>query len=720
MNPNDPTHRAVYRHAQMHRLFAPRSVAVLGASQSPHPFGSRVISKLEEAGFTGEIHPINPKYDRIGERICYPSVAQLPTAPDCIVVTVPREAVEPAIEQAAALGIGGAVIFTSGYAETGKAEHIALQQRLADISRGSQLRIIGPNCVGMLNYNVGFQATFAIAPFAGKPGPRAIGLVSQSGGLGFALAQAGEHGISFSHVLTLGNACDVDVADQISYLADDPSCHAIACVFEGMAQPWRLLEAADIAHRAGKPLVIYKMATGAAGAAAALSHTGSLAGTDEAYRAAFARSGVVVVDDFEALIETTSFFAKAGKPKADGVAVLATSGGACVMLADKAEAHGVSLPQPGPAAREVLERVIPEFGSSGNPVDVTGQVQASPEAFYQCVDTLLEDPAYGAVLIPQPHASQATRDRLKVFSEAGARHGKIVASLWMSEWLEGPGALETELDPHVALFRSPDRAMRTLAAWNRQAAWARSLVRERVRTSPSQARNAAADVLASVPDRTVAERDAKKALAAYGVPVVQEKLVQTAAEAVAAAALLGFPVAMKVESPDLPHKTEAGVVRLALQNQAEVAAAFDEVWANAHKALGGQGASGRIAGVLVQPMVARGIEVMVGARVDPQFGPLVVVGLGGILVELLQDSAIDLAPVAPWQARAMLERLRGRRLLEGFRGMPSVDLDALADVVARLSEFIADQQETVAELDVNPLICHGAKIVAVDALIVKK
>lgn len=715
MNPKTPR-RGVYRHAQLQRLLSPASVAVLGASRSAHPFGSRVIAKLGEAGFRGLIYPVNPKYDAIGDLACYPSIAALPDVPDCVVIAVPREAVAGAVEQAAALGIGGAIIFSSGFSETGKPECIAMQERLAEISRGSQLRILGPNCLGVLNYNIGFQATFGVSPFSGPPGERAIGLISQSGGLGFSLAQALEHGISFSHVLTLGNACDVDVADEISYLADDPTCHVIACVFEGMANPLRILEAADIAHAAGKPLIIYKMATGQLGAAAAMSHTGSLAGADATYRAAFARAGVVVVDDFEALIETAAFFAKAGRPKAPGVAVLATSGGACVMLADKAEDHGVRLPQPGAQARTVLERVVPEYGSAGNPCDVTGQVQASPDALFACVDALMGDPAYGVLVIPQPHASDQTRGRLPIFSEAARRHGKLVASIWLSEWLEGPGAVETEQDPHVALFRSSDRCFAALAAWQRREQWTLERTHERPRATDPSAAATAARRLAELPDGVITESVAKALLAGYGVPVVTERLVHSAAEAAEVASEVGYPVALKLQSPDVPHKTEAGVVRLGLADREAVLRAYASVMENTARI----SPAPRVEGALVQPMVPQGLELMVGARVDPLFGPVVVVGLGGTLVELLRDTVLALAPIAAWEARALLQRLRGAALLRGFRGSEPVDLDTLSDIVARLSEFIADQREHVAELDVNPLICSGDRIVAVDALIVKR
>lgn len=716
MNPNSESSiRSVYRHQELRKLLAPASVAVVGASQSPAPFGSRVIAKLEEAGFCGEIFPVNPKYAQVGKRTCYPSIAALPSAPDCAVIAVAREAVQPAIEDAAQIGVGGAIIFASGYAETRRADRIAQQQTLTEIARRSGLRILGPNCIGLINYNNGFQATFGISPFGKTPGPRAIGLISQSGGLAFSLAQAVERGISFSHVLTLGNACDVDVADQISFLADDPSCHAIACMFEATPNPSRLLEAARIAHAAGKPLVIYKMAVGNLGATAAMSHTGILAGTRAAYQAAFRRAGIIEVDGYEGLLEATAFFAKAKRPKASGVAVLATTGGACVMFADHAEEHAVPLPQPGDATRAVLEREVPDFGSPRNPCDVTGQVQASPEALFACVDALLADERYGALVIPQAHASDQTRARLKVFSDAARRHDKIVASVWLSEWLEGPGAIESELDPQLAMFRSTDRCFAALAAWNRREQWLRSAARACPRSASIEATRMGAELIAGAQSPILTEHVAKQVLAAYGIPIVSEQLVQSASEAQTAASALGYPVALKVASPDLPHKTEAGVVRLALKNEAELLAAYESVMANAAKAT----PAPRIAGVLVQPMVARGVEVIVGGRVDPLFGPLVVVGLGGVMVELLKDTVLELAPVAPWQALEMIERLKGRTLLAGFRGSQPVNLAKLAEIVSRASELVADQRQLIAELDINPLICAGENIVAVDALIVK-
>jgi acyl-CoA synthetase (NDP forming) len=318
--------------------------------------------------------------------------------------------------------------------------------------------------------------------------------------------------------------------------------------------------------------------------------------------------------------------------------------------------------------------------------------------------------------VAHPYAYLAAVPRAKVFSEAAKRYGKIACTVWLPEFLEGPGAREAETDSHVAMFRSVDRCFATLASWQVREQWLSAQPRKLGRVAPKEAALTAAKLLDAASNRVLTEREAKEVLAAYGVPVVGEKLVQSANEAAAAATSLGFPVALKVESPDLPHKTEAGVIRLGLKTEADVKAAFDAVMANADKV----NPKPKLNGVLVQPMIGAGTEVIVGARIDPQFGPLVVAGLGGILVELLKDAQVELAPVNNSEARAMLGRLKGQAALTGFRGSEPVDLDKLADIIARLSEFAADQQQRIAELDVNPLICSGGRVVAVDALIVRK
>jgi acyl-CoA synthetase (NDP forming) len=703
----------VYRREEMKRLFEPHSIAIVGISPRPGTFGERTLGNLER--YTGRVDLVNAKYERIGDRICYPSLRSLPEVPDCAVIVVGREHVEPLVRECADLGVGGAIIFASGYAETGKPERIAEQQRLTDIARGSSLRIVGPNCIGLVNHTLGAMTSFTTFSRLDNPLPASIGIASQSGAMANSLGQAIEQGSSFSHILAAGNSCDIDIADLVSYLADEPHCRSIISVFEGMDAPSRFIEAAEIAWANNKPLIVNKLATGEQGAAAALSHTGSLAGSNAAYRAAFERAGVIMVDRFEHLVETAAFFAKVPELKATGVAVISTSGGASIMSADKAELHGVPLPQPSDATRTILESRIPEYGSARNPCDVTAQVIGDPESMFECSNALMSDPIYGTVVMAQPQAYDFATPRIKVLSDLAIRHGRMACNVMVSQWKSGPGTRETEIDPRVALFRSMDNCFATIAAWHAREARRDAGPRALGRVAGKDAREVAAATINRSLNTVLTEREAKQALSAYGVPVVSEWLVQTAEEAVRVASECGTPVVMKVESPDLPHKTEAGVIRLNVEGPDQVRAAYGEILANAARVI----PMPRIHGVLLQPMVSKGVEIMVGARVDPQFGALIVVGLGGVFVELLKDTVVDLAPVTHVEALGMLQRLQGSSILDGFRGMAAVDRDGLAEVICRLSEFAADQGEKITELDVNPLICNGSSIVAVDAMIVK-
>ena len=706
--------RPVYRHRDLERVLNPASIAVVGASARPGSFGERLQANL--SGYEGRVYLVNARYEQLGDRKCYPSLAALPEPPDCVAVAVPREAAELVAREAGQAGAGGVILYASGYAETRKPERIAEQERLTALAQEYRLRILGPNCLGIANYTRAARITFADYPTPRAPTRFAVGIASQSGALSQSLAQAMERGTSVSHAFSAGNQSDVDVADFVAYLAEDPHCRAIACVFEGMSHPERLLEAAELAWSADKPLLIHKIATGRLGAEAAISHTGSLAGSDAAYRAAFARAGAIVIDEFEALMEAAAFFAKAPPPRSRGVAVAATSGGASIMAADKAEIHGVALPQPSDRVRAVLEAHIPDFGSARNPCDVTAQVVNNPESLWACGDALLSDECFGALVMPQPVAFDFHKPRIAAFSELSQRYGKITCNVLVSDWLQGPATLEAEADPHVAMFRSMDRCFRSIAAWHRRDDRRRGGPRVLVRRSGAEAAARAAQLIEDAPHDTLTEREAKAVLAAYGIPVVAERLVHDQAGAAAAAADMGYPVVVKIESPDLPHKTEAGVIRIGIRNGEELHAAFDTVMLNARKA----GEHVRIVGVLVQPMIPPGVELMVGARIDPHLGPLILVSIGGVFVDLLKDAALELAPVTAIEARSMLERLKGAALLHGFRGSEPLDIERAGDLIGRLSELAADQRERIVELDVNPLICSGQRIVAVDALLVRR
>ncbi len=711
---NPAPDRAVYRHAELVRLFEPRSIAVVGASPTEGSVGALTLRNLSL--FSGRVHLVNAKYPFIGEASCHASLSALPEVPDCVIVAVGRDGVRDVIEECIALGVGGAVVFASGYAETGRPERAAEQARLHSMASGTGLRFLGPNAVGFIHHGLGLAASFTPnVALCRSTGP-AIGLVSQSGGVGNGLTQALHRGIAFSHTLSPGNSGDVDCADCISYLVDAPQCKAIAVVLEGFESSARLLEAARHAWTRDKPLVIFKLGRSRQGAEAALSHSGFIAGSAEAFQAALESAGAIVVDRLEALIETAAFFAKAPPAPvlAQGVAIISASGGTVVHATDEAELHGVALPAMNAALVQQITMLVPDFAVVRNPLDLTSSPNG-PQRLLDCTAALLADPAYAAVVAPHVYSFPSEVRKFASLGELAQRHGKPVLLNWISEWVEGPGAQEGHVNAHVAVFRATGAAFAALAAWMARARQRAVPVPAAERSAPADAAARAATIITLARARTLDEHEAKSVLQLYGVKVTEQHLATDADDAVHAARRFGGDVALKIESPDIAHKTEAQAVKLGCRGDAEVRAAFDMIMANARRAA----PAARLQGVLVQPMVGGGVEIMVGGRVDAQFGPVVLVGLGGIFVELLRDVVVALAPVDHAQALQLIGRIRGQALLQGFRGAKAVDPDALARVVCRVSELIADHRELIDEIDVNPLICVGHEIVAVDALIVR-
>jgi acyl-CoA synthetase (NDP forming) len=695
---------------ELRPLFHPRSIAIVGASAREGSFGSRILANL--AAFDGPLYLVNERYRNIGGHRCFASLADLPDRPDCVLIVVPQAAVETVVRQCVECGIGGVVLYASGYAETGKPKDTAAQSRLIEIVRGTGTRLLGPNSLGLVNYHAKARMTFGRVPAVRPLGAFNLGIVTQSGALGMALSQAMERGVSIGHVIMTGNAGDVDLADSVNYLVEEPACAAIICVFEGTQHPGRLIAAAERARDANKPLIVYKMASGTQGAAAAMSHTGVVSGSHDAYIATFERAGAVMVDSLDDVLETALFFAKAGRPKAEAVAVIVTSGGAGVMAADKAEAHAIDLRQPDGSTLERLREVLPDFATPRNPCDVTAQVMSDPTLFPICLEAFMGDARFGAIVSAVCYADEFSA-RLTPLNNALARkHGKIFCAYWATEWLEAPGAAEIDEQSNMALFRSLDRCMRTLRKWHDREQ------EERLRAVPAHRPNvptaAVAEALASVGTGLIAEREAKALLARYRVPVVDELLARDEEEAVQAAVRLGWPVVLKVESVAIPHKTEAGVVALDVRTEDDLRKRFRTILANARKVVTSES---DIAGVLVQPMISCGVELLLGGRIEPGLGPVIVVGFGGMLVEVLDDAVTALAPVSPQQALRMLQKLKGYRLLQDFRGSGAVDLDQLCEVIAAVSQFLSDHAKVVLELDVNPLICSPERIVAVDALI---
>jgi len=689
------TERPVYTRAELERLIAPRRIAIVGASPRAGSFGLRTLENL--AHFRGAIWPVNAKYPKIGAHECYPSLAALPGKPDLVALVVPREGVEAALTEAAAAGAGGVVVYASGYGEMARDEGSAAQRRLAEIARAARMPMLGPNCMGLVNHELGVGVSF-IPEYSKMPrtlGP--IAFVSQSGALGYCLAQAAERGLGFRYFFSAGNSADVDVADLIGAMAEDDGVRAIACLFEGVPSTQRLLQAGERARRAGKPVIVYKLGTSEDGAAAARSHTGSLAGSAAAFRALFERAGFVTVEDYGALVEYAKFFAASGKPLARGVAVVSGSGGAGVIAADMAARHGVPMPQPTEKTIAALRSVVPEFGAARNPCDPTGQVLSVPESYAKCCRALLEDPQYGVLLCAMSVATHETGSaRAASIAELARTQAKPVSVVWVSEWLQGPGSEAYEADDKVGLFRSLDRCYAAIAAWQR---WHE----DRIAPAPRLSKDVSGSIKFEE-KKIITERKAKAILAQYGVRCVPERAAMNVEAAVKAAAELGYPVVLKADG-DIEHKTEAGAVRLDLRDADALRAACLAMTAAKD-------------GFLVQPMLKGGIELVIGVKRDPQVGPVLLVGMGGVLVEIMRDTALALAPVGRLEARRMLEQLRGFKLLQGYRGTPAADLDAACDAIARISEFAADHADEVEEIDVNPLLARPDGATALDALIV--
>jgi acetyltransferase len=711
-----PSKRSLYSANDLTRLINPNVVAVVGASETRGSFGERTLSNM--SAFTGKVFAINPKYQNLLGRPCVPSLADLPESPDCVVLCVARPMVEGMIEAAAAVKAGGIIVYASGFAETAKPDRIEAQQRVVELARRTGVRVVGPNCVGLANTRSGAGLNF-MPDYAGmghRRGP--IGIVSQSGALGYTVLQGMERGIGFSHYLAAGNSCDVDVSDFISYLAEDDDTKAIVCLLEGVKDGGRFLSAARKARDSGKALIVYKTGNSETSGKAAMSHTGTMVGSVVAYQTAFEEAGAIAVDDLETVLETASFFAKTKAPtNGRGVGILSTSGGAAVICADKAEAHGVPLPALGANTATALHTVVPDFGSVANPSDLTAEVLKTSETFGFCLDAFLNDAGFSALVMPMifAHASSSGA-RAPTIVDASARTDRPLAVVWMNEWYQGPGSEILDADPRVCMFRSADRCFATLRAWFD---WHEHRARREARAarrSPLSAEQPARTILAEARGRGAAlsETESKQILACYGVPVPREILARDPEQAALAAGQIGGPVAIKIVSPDILHKTEAGGVKLGLSTSEDIRAAATDMLASVKR----YAPQARIDGISVQQMTPPGVEIALGVKNDRQFGPLIAAGLGGILVELLGDTAVRLAPVNVQAAQAMLASLRGHALLTGFRGRPGVNIDTLVDTICRLSELAHDLSDVIDQIDVNPVIASTGGVMAADALIV--
>ena len=686
-------------------LFRPRSIAVLGASSSPTKVGGRPVAALVNNRYEGAVYPVNPRSETIQGLPAFASVKDIPAPVDLAICTVPPGAVMGVLGECAEKGVGALVVFTSGFAEVGGR---AAQEAMAGLAREAGIRLMGPNCMGMVNFGSRAVASFHPA-FAEDVAPGRIGLVSQSGAFGgLAYLLARDRGHSLSYMLTTGNEADVDVGDCTAFLADDPDTEAILLYMEGCRNGPKFLAALERARERETPVIAVKLGRTEAGAAAAASHTAALAGEDAVYDSLFRQFGVYRADSIEEFFDVARSCVIGSRPVNERVALVTVSGGVGVLMADDANRRGLEVaPMPEAAQRRMLELV--PFAAARNPVDVTGQVLNDPTLLDQAIELAAGHGDYGSVVSFQgsigrnPALMEATRSAWVERKAANPATHFAVAGFCTPDYtrdLEAAG---------VPVYEEATHATRAIAAL---AGFARSFRARRPRPAVPEAADP------PLPTGPVDELGALEALAAAGVPVTPARQARNAAEAGEAAAALGFPVVLKVLSADVAHKSDVGGVRLGVADRAGAEAAFGEVVAAVRAAR----PDAAIDGCLVAPMAAGGVETILGAQRDPVFGPIVMFGLGGIFVEALKDVTFRAAPFDEAEARAMIESVAAYPLLTGLRGQPPADLGALAAALSRLSCFAAANADVIESLDVNPFLVRpeGQGALALDAVLVTR
>ena len=684
-------------------LFDARSVAVVGASDDRSKLAGRVLALLAGSGFDGPVHPVNPRRDTVQGLPSFPSVAALPEVPDLAVVIVPAAATEAAVAECAAAGVRVAVVTSAGFAETG-ADGAAVQRRMADTARRAGMRLLGPNCLGAVNSASRLCASFSANFVRGLPAPGPVGVVSQSGAYGgHVLHLAGVRGVGVTYWLTTGNEADIDVAEGIRWMAERDDVSVILAYVEGVSDGARFVDALRVAHRTRTPVVLLRSGSSRAGGRAATSHTGAFTGSDAVFDRVLAEFGVHRARTIEEQIDVV-YACTAGVP-APGrrLGVVTVSGGVGAQICDAADRYGLDLPELPEAARERVTSLLP-YATVANPVDTTANILQQTDVLTTAVETIFEQRTYDTlitffttVLLNEDTATAV----LAAMTDALTHRADETVVVCMIAKPETVAAFERA---GCLVFEDPDRAVRAVAALAGFAeAFARSV------PSPSPV-SAATDVLRGPFDQI----GARSVLAGAGIPVLPVEAARSADDAAVAAERLGYPVAVKAVSPDVEHFSDAGGVALGLATADEVRAAFDQVATSVRRAH----QDAHVSGVAVSPMArAGGVETIVGVTRDPVFGPVVLLGLGGVHVETVGDTVTRLAPLDDDGARAMISELRGSALLTGTRGRPAADLGALATALVRLSAFAVEHPE-VTSAEVNPLVVWPDGAAALDTVLI--
>lgn len=697
---------------QLIPLIRPNTVAVVGASRHPEKIGYQVLKNLLDAGFPRDkVFPINPNATEILGLKCYPTVKDVPVDIDLAVIVVPAKIVPVVLRDCAEKKVKAVAIISAGFKEVGRVKE---EQELVKIARSAGMRLLGPNIVGLCDTVKRVNASFC----QGLPLEGEIAFISQSGALAIGLVGwTILKKIGLSDLVSIGNKADVNEVDLMEFFGDDPHTKVITIYLEGTDDGRRFLEVARKVTKK-KPVIVLKAGRTERTVAAIKSHTGSLAGSDTAYDAAFKQAGVLRAPDFITLFNWAVALAKCPLPKGENVVIITNGGGAGVMATDACSVYGLKLMDIPPDLKEKFKECMPPFGSTLNPIDLTGM--ASREWYEKALKIALQDPRVHAVIVLYCHTAITDPEDIadgliKAYKETGAKKPVVAALIG---GIECERAIQKLTANGIPAYASPEEAVSALGAVYEYARYLKRPPRTYPELKVDKAKAEAVIKRALEEGRTaLTPAEAAIVASAYGIPIPEKPIAKTVEEAVGYAEKLGYPIVLEVESPQIIHKTDVGGIKVNLKNKEEVKKAFEEIMNNVKKAV----PSAEIKGIIVRKMIPQGKEVIVGMHRDPIFGPLIMFGAGGILVELIRDVSFRVAPVALEEAQEMIEETKIYKLLKGFRGEPEADIDAIKDVILRVSKLALDFPE-ISDIDVNPLFVYekGKGCIAVDVKILLK
>jgi len=690
-------------------FYCPTSVAVIGASQDETKLGHAVLKNVLECGYEGKVYAINPNADEILGLQAYPSIQDVPGSVELAVIVVPDRFVAAVLEECGQKGVEGVVVITAGFREVG-GEGLQKEKELVDIIKRYDMRMLGPNCLGWIDTICPLNTSFA----RGMPERGEIAMMSQSGALLMAIHDwAIGEGVGFSRFVSLGNKADIDETDLLKLWDDDPYSSVIVAYLEGITDGPEFMK---IAQHVGSetPIIAIKAGTSDAGARAVSSHTGTLAGSETAYDAAFKQAGITRADSVEELFQYALAFAQSPPIKGDRIAVVSNAGGAAIMATDALDRANLRLASFQRETIELLQAELPPGSNALNPVDVRGDADA--ERYRFSLDAVLRDRNVdGVIAILIPQAVTKVDETASIIADVVHQHGKPVLACFMGKNLAQIG-VQILREAKIPNYSYPEPAVDAMRAMVERWRWLESP--PRTMESFEVRREEVAEAFATVRAEgrlKVGDAEARQIMQAYGIAIPQSELASDADQAVDIAERIGYPVVMKIASPDILHKTDIGGVKLNLLSASDVRDAFDLLMYRTNRYM----PQAEVWGAMVQQMVPQGREIIIGVNRDPQFGPLILLGLGGIYVEVLKDASFRIAPIARWEAEEMINELRTAPLLRGHRGEKAADLEAIVDCMLRVSQLAVDFPEIV-ELDINPLMVHdeGKGAVAIDMRLV--